>query len=318
MSGRFPARQDGVLYLTEGGSETEIMYKFGHKLPHFAMFPLLDDPAAVADLRGMYERYLEVAARHGFAAMMGGLDYRASPDWAERLGYSRAGLAEMQHRAIDFLREVSAPYRERLPAILVLGVVGPRGDAYGTGGDITAAEAEDYHGVQLETLEAAGVDGVWAATFNSVPEAIGLSRAAADIGLPLNLSFTLDSRCRLASGPSLREAIEAVDAETGASAPDSYGLNCSHPLEFAPALEPGDWIQRLRSLRPNAARMDKIALCKLGHLEEGDPPELGRLMGDLARRYPHIDIWGGCCGSWETHLEEIARNVHQARSGIVP
>ncbi|MDR5865189.1 homocysteine S-methyltransferase family protein [Halomonas koreensis] len=313
----FPRRPEGTAYLTEGGTETELMYKFGHELPHFAIYPLLDDPAAVADLHGMYRRYLEVAERHGLAVMMGGLDYRASPDWAERLGYSRAGLAEMQHRAIDFLREAAAPFRARLPAVLVLGVVGPRGDAYGRGEAITATEAEDYHGVQLETLAAARVDGVWAATFNNVPEAVGVARAAAGAGLPLNLSFTLDGRGRLASGPSLREAIETVDAEAGAAAPDGYGINCSHPLEFEPALEPGDWIRRLRSLRPNAARMDKIALCKLGHLEEGDPPELGRLMGDLARRYPHVDIWGGCCGSWETHLEEIARNVRQARGGVL-
>ena len=48
-----------------------------------------------------------------------------------------------------------------------------------------------------------------------------------------------------------------------------------------------------------------------GHLESGDPAHLGELMGGLARQYPHIDRWGGCCGTWETHLEEIARNVHQ-------
>jgi methionine synthase I (cobalamin-dependent) len=36
-------------------------------------------------------------------------------------------------------------------------------------------------------------------------------------------------------------------------------------------------------------------------------------MGDLARRYPHLDIWGGCCGTWDTHLDEIARNVRAAR-----
>lgn len=44
----FPEHQDGVLYLTEGGQETEIMYKHGHDLPEFAMFPLLDNPRAEA------------------------------------------------------------------------------------------------------------------------------------------------------------------------------------------------------------------------------------------------------------------------------
>ena len=49
----FPAPQPGVRYLTEGGQETELMYKHGHDLPEFAMFALLDDPAAVADLTDM-------------------------------------------------------------------------------------------------------------------------------------------------------------------------------------------------------------------------------------------------------------------------
>jgi len=35
-------------------------------------------------------------------------------------------------------------------------------------------------------------------------------------------------------------------------------------------------------------------------------------MGGLAREYPHIDIWGGCCGTWEYHLDEIARDIGAA------
>jgi hypothetical protein len=45
------------------------MYKHGHELPEFAMYPLLDDPRAVADLTDMYTRYFEVAAEHGFVAL---------------------------------------------------------------------------------------------------------------------------------------------------------------------------------------------------------------------------------------------------------
>src|SRR5919107_1743507 len=99
MSG-FPASTPGVRYLTEGGQETELMYKHGHELPEFAMYPLLDDPAAVADLTDMYTRYLEVAATYDFIPLMGGFDYRASPDWAAKLGISASGLVEMQLRSI--------------------------------------------------------------------------------------------------------------------------------------------------------------------------------------------------------------------------
>jgi homocysteine S-methyltransferase len=55
--------------------------------------------------------------------------------------------------------------------------------------------------------------------------------------------------------------------------------------------------------------MEKISLCQIGHLEEGDPVELGGLCGDLARRYSHMDIWGGCCGTWDTHLDQIAKHI---------
>jgi homocysteine S-methyltransferase len=310
---RFPAQRDGVLYLSEGGQETEIMYKHGHDLPEFAMFPLLDDAKARADLDAMYARYLESAAASGFAALMGGLDYRASPDWAEKLGYSRETLREAQLRSIDFLREAAKPFAGQLPDILIAGVIGPRGDAYKLNRTITAQEAEEYHSVQLGTLREANVDLVSAMTFNNIPEAVGLSRAAKRVGLPIILNFTLDSSSRLRSGPTVREAIEAVDAEAGDAHPECYGLNCSHPIEMAPALEPGGWFKRVRSLRPNAALMEKQALCKIGHLVDGDPPELGAQMGALAHRYPHLDIWGGCCGTWDTHLNHIAKNVRAAR-----
>lgn len=312
----FPEPQPGVLYLTEGGQETELMYKHGHDLPEFAMYPLLDDRGAVADLTDMYTRYLEVAAAHGFVALMGGLDYRASPDWASKLGISRDGLAEFQLRSIEFLRDVARPFERQIPRILIVGVVGPRGDAYGQNRTITADEAEEYHGVQIETLRRTGVDLVGAMTFNNVPEGVGVARAAASAGLPLSLSFMVDSAGRLLTGPSLKEAVEAVDKQAGDARPDFYGINCSHPVEFEPALVAGQWLERIRSLRPNASTAEKQALCQIGHLEAGDPELLGAQMGALARRLPHIDVWGGCCGTWDDHLRAVAQQLRPLESAV--
>ncbi|MEP7209990.1 MAG: homocysteine S-methyltransferase family protein, partial [Alphaproteobacteria bacterium] len=293
--------------------ETEIMYKFGYDLPEFAMFMLLDNPQAVVAMKGMYARYLDTAARHGFVALMGGLDYRASPDWARKLGISREGLADFQLRATGFLRDVARPYAGQLPGILYVGTVGPRGDAYSLNRTITASEAEDYHSEQIETLKQLRVDLVGALTFNNVGEAVGVARAAAKAGLPLTVSFTLDTGGRLKSGVTLKQAIATVDDQAGEARPDFYGINCSHPFEFGSALDDREWVRRIRSIRPNAVMMEKQALCTLGHLEAGDPEALGGLVGNIARRYPHMDIWGGCCGTWESHLHEIAQNVTVAR-----
>ncbi len=313
MPKKFPQQKAGVIYLSEGGTETEIMFRYGHELPHFAMFTLLENPKAVVDMNHMFQQYLDTVAHHQFYALMGGLDYRASSDWGKLLGYSAEGLKEMQIRCIEYLRGLAEPYDDQIPDILFMGVIGPRGDAYEINREITANEAEDYHSDQLLALKEANVDLVWAATFNNIPEAIGVARAAAKIGIPLSVSFSLDSQHQLNSGPTLKAAIETVDAETGDLRPDFFGINCSHPVEFEPAIEPGNWFERVRSLRPNAAKMEKASLCSLDHLEDGDPVELGQQMGDLANRYPHLDIWGGCCGTWHTHLDEIARNVKQFR-----
>ena len=304
----FPPQQEGRFYLSEGGTETELMYKYGFELPQFAMFPLLDNPEAVSKMREMFRSYLEVAAKHKICALMGGLDYRASPDWGELLGYSAEGLSEANLHSIEFLREIASEYASEIPNILIQGLIGPRGDAYERNETITENEAEDYHSVQLETLKKADVDLALAITFNNIPESIGVTRAAAKIGVPLAISLTLDSTSNLSSGPSLVEAITTIDKETDQS-PEFYSINCSHPVEYEPAIEPGDWINRVRGVRPNASKMEKMALCQIGHLEDGDPIELGELCGDLSKRYPHMDIWGGCCGTWNSHLDEIAKNV---------
>jgi len=304
----FPPQKEGRFYLSEGGTETEILYKYGFELPQFAMFPLLDNSEAVSKMQGMYRNYLDIVAKHGMCALIGGLDYRASPDWGKLLGYSAEGLSEANHKSINFLRAVANEYASDIPDILIQGLIGPRGDAYERNLIITENEAEDYHSVQLTTLKEANVDLALAMTFNNIPESIGVARAAKIIGVPLAISLSLDSTSKLNSGPSLADAITTIDDETD-QAPEFYLINCSHPLEYEPAIESGDWINRVRGVRPNASKIEKIALCQIGHLEEGDPVELGRQCGDLARRYPHMDIWGGCCGTWDTHLDQIAKNI---------
>lgn len=83
-------------------------------------------------------------------------------------------------------------------------------------------------------------------------------------------------------------------------------------VEFAPALESGDWIRRIRSFRPNSALMEKQQLCQISHLVDGNPAELGEQMASLARRYPHVDVWGGCCGTWDRHLDSMAAQIRHS------
>lgn len=306
-------QMNGGTYLTDGGTETVLLYKHGLELPNFSAFHLLNDPDACEVIRQYYRDHAAVARKYDTGFIYCSLTYRASSDWGRLLGYSTQGLAEMNHKAIDLYRAVAAEVGGNDGAAVFSGCIGPRGDAYQLNQEITADTAEAYHLVQIETFEQAGADMVTALTLNNIEEAIGIARAAQSVGLPSVLSFTLYQNSRLKTGPSIKEAIEQVDKATDA-APAYYMINCSHPIEFEPALESGNWINRLGGIRPNASSLAKGVLCKLGHLEEGDPAELGQQMGDVARRYPHFNVWGGCCGTDHVHLDEICKNVIAART----
>src|SRR3546814_5249469 len=107
-------------------------------------------------------------AEFGFGFLLSGLDYRASPDWGAKLGYSATALADANIAAIAFLQEIADDYRDQIPNLLIGGILGPRGDAYGLNRDITAESAEEYHADQLETLKRAEVEFACAMNFNNI------------------------------------------------------------------------------------------------------------------------------------------------------
>ena len=84
-------------------------------------------------------------------------------------------------------------------------------------------------------------------------------------------------------------------------------LNCAHPTHFADALTAGEpWVKRLRGLRANASRRSHAELDAATDLDDGHPEEFGRLHAELHRKFRHINVLGGCCGTDHRHVEQIA------------
>ncbi len=302
---KLPHQTDDI-FLTDGGTETWLMYKRGFDLPEFSAFHLLNDAKATAAIREYYRAFADIAVDLGTSFIFDSLTCRASRDWGRLLGYSDEALAEMNHRCLTLYREIAAEAGLSPERTVISGCIGPKGDAYETNQDLGAAEAEDYHSEQIETFRKAGADIVTALTLNATDEAIGIARAANKAALPSVISFTLEKDRRLRSGETLQQAIEKVDAATG-DAPAYYMINCSHPADFGPALTQGDWTERIRGLRANASTLDHGTLCQLGHLEEGDPDELAGQYHDLKLAFPRMNVFGGCCGTDFVHVEKIGK-----------
>lgn len=293
------------------GTETWLQYVDGFELRHFCAFELLDDPKGYDCIADYTDKVAAAAASNGFGAIIDGIHYRASPDWGDLIGYSRDALRDVNRRGIELYREIAGRYETDETPMLVGAAIGPRGDAYETGHKMDMAEAEDYHAQQIDMLKDAGADLVTAATFSSPTEAAGLVRAAAAAGVPVAVSFIAKGG-KLSGGETLSEAIGMVDDATDGAALH-FTINCTHPTEFEAGLSDGAWTRRLGGFLPNAVAMELLSLCRLGHLEDGDPVELGGQMADLARRFPHARIWGGCCGTDARHIAEIARQVGAVR-----
>ena len=310
---RMPTDSD-PLFLTECGIETTLMYKKGWELEHFCLFEKLRYPEFIDDLRAYHTGLIEVALEHKVGHILDGVHYRASPDWGRKLGMSDQELADLNAKGVEIYADLSREYATEDTPIPVGCCIGPRGDAYDVGLKMGPDEAEEYHTTQIETAKAAGADYVAALTHNQIDEAIGVVRAAKAADMPIIMSFSLNKAAHLKTGPSLGEAITTVEAATDA-APIFYMINCNHPVDFLPALfNPDPWIERLKGIRPNASSLDHGILCKLGHLEEGNPVELGQQMGEIVARFPQINVVGGCCGTDHPHLREIARSVLEIKT----
>jgi S-methylmethionine-dependent homocysteine/selenocysteine methylase len=149
---------------------------------------------------------------------------------------------------------------------------------------------------------------ITAITMNYVEEAIGIVRAAEAAGMPVAISFTTETDGRLPTGQTLKDAILAVDRETG-GAPSYFMVNCAHPTHFTEALESGEaWTRRIRGIRANASERSHAELDAATDLDAGNPVEFGKQHRALLRRHRHINVLGGCCGTDHRHLEAIVHS----------
>lgn len=295
---------NGGTFLSDGGMETTFIFHDGIELPHFASCVLLEAPEGRFHLRNYYERYLAIAHGRGVGFVLDSATWRANPDWGVKLGYDTGRLAAVNRAAIELLVELRDLWQAPTMPCVISGAIGPRGDGY-KAGDMSAAEAEDYHATQIATFAGTEADMVAAYTLTQVNEAIGIARAAQALGMPCAISFTVETDGRLVTGATLRDAIEAVDAATGGY-PAYYMINCAHPTHFEQALEEGEsWVRRIHGVRANASTRSHAELDEVAELDADDPADLGRRYRGLKSRFPTMRILGGCCGTDHRHVAAI-------------
>ncbi len=304
---------NGKTCLTDGGLETVLVFKLGIELPHFAAFTLLCDAAGRERLREYLRPYAAIACDHKFGMVLGAPTWRANTEWGRRLGYQQPDLDKINGVAIRVLEDIRTEHESPESPMPITGCIGPRGDGYSAAAQMSVGGAEKYHLPQVRVFAESPADLVSALTMTYPDEAIGIVNAAKRVGMPVVISFTVETDGLLPCGLELGEAIDRCDAETDGCIA-YYMINCAHPAHVGKALERGGpWQHRLKGIRVNASARSHSELNEATELDEGDPEALAAEFLEVAHIAGSIAVFGGCCGTDERHLEEIARALSHLR-----
>ncbi len=286
-------------HVTDGGLETDLIFNRGIDLPEFAAFPLVDTEEGRAALKDYFAGYLDIAVRAEAPLLLETPTWRANPDHGAAVGYDAAALDRVNRRSVELLAEVAGGRADELVGWQVGGILGPRGDGYIAAGGVDPSEAAGYHRPQLAAFAAAGAERATVLTITDVGEGVGIAQAAADVGIPVAIGFTVETDGRLPDGTALGAAVAAVD---GAAAPAYFLVNCAHPTHITQALDGGAWQQRIGGLRVNASTMSHDELDAAEELDDGDPQQLAVDQRPLLDAFPNIEVLGGCCGTDARHV----------------
>jgi homocysteine S-methyltransferase len=282
-------------FLTDGGIASTLRRLEDVTAPHDAVVTLLDDPVGERAVQDAYRSYGLLSREFGTGLVLDTPTRRASADWGEVLGLSSGRLARLNARAVTVLHEVRSRYEQTHNPIVISGAIGPR-----PGGDqLSSAEAQRYHSLQVAWLEAAGVDLITAVGIERPSEAVGIVRAAASVGLPVAVSFSVDRLVRLPNGSPLAAVITDVDGSTDAHAA-YFAMACSS----ATLTSVCDVPQRLRAIRVE--------------VDDDDPRRFADGVVTFATRHPGVTILGGGDGTDERHIAEIAAAIGRPRRTDAP
>ncbi len=298
-----------TIYLTDGGLETDLIFNKKIDLPHFAAFPLLENPQQMEILRKYYLEYLELARSFKTNFILESPTWRANEDWGYTLGYSKTDLIRLNKLAIKELQSLKTLFKNDINSILVSGQIGPRGDGYQVEDAMKAANAKAYHDLQIKAFKEAGADLITAITMNYVDEAFGIVLSAQSNNMPVVISFTVETDGNLPSGESLEEAITAIDSFSD-NYPSYYMINCAHPTHFSEKIKSNSkWKSRIKGIRANASCKSHAELDQSTELDIGNKEELGQLHIHLKEHLPNLNVFGGCCGTDTSHIKSICKHV---------
>lgn len=294
------------MILMEGALGERLKREYGFRFDGpVAMADFLYDVEKRQALRKLFLEYAEIAERYGLPFMATTPTRRANRERVGLAGYDPGIIGDN----VRFLQQIRSEIRTDM---YVGGLMGCKGDAYKAAGVLSEEEAFGFHSWQADLFKDAGADFLYAGIMPALTEAIGMARAMEKTGLPYIVSFMIRADGKLLDGTSIHDAIAAIDSSTDRS-PLCYLTNCVHPTVLQKALEcsvnrTNLVRERFRGIQANTSPLSPEELDNSRELKTSDSLALANDMMELFR-VMSPKILGGCCGTDNSHIEEIAKRI---------
>ncbi len=292
------------LILTEGAVGQRIEHEFSIKPDTDIMYAsLIYDSAGRKALASIYCSYLKVAEDYKLPILLLTNTRRANK---ERVLRSKYRDKNMMRDYADFLRELASKYTCET---FIGGMMGCRGDAYSGREGISTDEAIEYHSWQMDMFDLKAIDFLFAGIMPALPEALGMAKVMEKSDLPYIISLMINGNGTLLDGSTIHDAILKIDASTELN-PLCYMTNCVHPAMLREALSQKEnqtelVRKRFLGIQANAVNLSPEELGNSKTLKTTAAKELAEDFLLLHRSFP-LKIYGGCCGTDDSHIIEIA------------
>jgi S-methylmethionine-dependent homocysteine/selenocysteine methylase len=296
--------------LTEGAIVERLKQEFNIKMDDDIVHAGLIYNEKQADiLRGMYKQYIDIAVKYDLPIMIMTPTRRANKERINRSLYCDKNVI---CDCVEFLSDIRNSYQLYKNKIFIGGLMGCKGDAYKSEDALSSDEAYHFHLWQVEQFKKAGVDYLFAGIMPSLSEAIGMAKAMQEARLPYIISFMIRNNGMLLDETTINNAIKAIDEATYLN-PLCYMVNCIHPTVLNKALSSSSNQtalvgQRFAGIQANASELSPEELDCCCELKSDEPKQLVNTMEGL-HIYKQIKIFGGCCGTDNRHIDELAKRM---------
>lgn len=293
--------------LMEGGIGERLKREYNVKTDKdIALAGHIYDEGKKQALTELFQQYINVAQKYNMPIMITTPTRRANK---ERILGSRFKDNNVIYDNVKFLKKLK---EETTAKVYVGGLMGCKGDAYSKDGHLNEQSAFEFHSWQVELFKNANADFLYAGIMPALPEAIGMAKAMELTDLPYIISFMIKRDGKLLDGTTIKDAIIEIDNSTIIN-PLCYMTNCVHPRVLNSALSK-EFNQtfivnrRFMGIQANTSELSPEELDNCEELKTSDSISLADDMISLYNDF-NLKVFGGCCGTDNRHIEEIAKRL---------